>query len=52
MGLVLFVVGLLLWLLGGYFVLGIVLMVLGIVLFFTWEGGYGYRHWHGRRGPP
>lgn len=52
MGLILFVVGLLLWLLGGYFVLGLVLMVLGIVLFFAWEGGYGYHHWHGRRGPP
>jgi uncharacterized membrane protein len=28
---------------------GIVLIVLGIVLFFSWDGGYGYGHWRGPR---
>jgi hypothetical protein len=51
MGLLLVIAGLLLWLLGGYFVIGIVLIVLGLALFFAWPGGYGYGHWHGRRGP-
>jgi hypothetical protein len=49
MGLLLVIAGLLLWLLGGYFVIGIVLIVLGIVLFFSWDGGYGYGHWRGPR---
>jgi hypothetical protein len=49
MGLLLIVAGLLLWLLGGYFVVGVILIVLGVVLFFSWDGGYGYGHW--RRGP-
>jgi hypothetical protein len=51
MGLLLVIAGLLLWLLGGYFVIGIVLIVLGLVLFFAWPGGYGYGYYRGRRGP-
>jgi hypothetical protein len=34
----------------GYFVIGIVLIVLGLALFFAWPGGYGYGY-HRRRGP-
>ena len=49
MGLVFVIAGLLLWLLGGYFVIGIVLFVIGIAMFFAWPGGYGYGSW--RRGP-
>jgi hypothetical protein len=51
MGLLLVIAGLLLWLLGGYFVIGIVLIVLGLVLFFAWPGGYGYGYHRGGRGP-
>jgi hypothetical protein len=49
MGLLLVIAGLLLWLLGGYFVIGIVLIVVGLALFFAWPGGYGYGY--RRRGP-
>lgn len=52
MGLALVIVGLLLWLLGGYFVLGIVLIVIGIVLLFSPGPFYGYGWYRGRRGPP
>jgi hypothetical protein len=49
MALILVVAGLLLWLLGGYLVLGVVLIVVGLILWLTVEGiPYGYR----RRGPP
>jgi hypothetical protein len=51
MALLLVIVGLLLWLIGHYFILGIVLIVIGLILFFAWEGAYGYGHWHGRGGP-
>lgn len=52
MGIVLIIAGLLLWLLGGWFVLGIVLIVLGVLLLFApWPGAYGYGYWQGRRGP-
>jgi uncharacterized membrane protein len=36
----------------GYFLIGVILIVIGVILFMTWEGGYGYGHWRGRRGPP
>ena len=52
LGVVLIVAGLLLWLLAGFFVLGIILIVLGVVLlFFPWDGAYGYHHYR-RRPPP
>jgi hypothetical protein len=51
-GLVLVIVGLLLWLLGGYFVLGVILLVIGLILLFAPGPFYGYGYWRGRRGPP
>jgi hypothetical protein len=52
MGLLLVILGLLLWLLAGWFVVGVILIVLGIVLLFVPGAPYGYSHYHGRRGPP
>jgi hypothetical protein len=51
MGLVLVLIGLLLWLLGGWFVIGIILIVVGILLLFVPGVPYGYSTW-GRRPPP
>ena len=48
---ILVIVGLLLWLLGGYFLVGIILIVIGIVLLFVPGVPYGYGHYRGRRGP-
>lgn len=52
MGLLLIIVGLLLWLLAGWFVVGVILIVLGAILLFVPGAPYGYSTWHGRRGPP
>jgi hypothetical protein len=52
MGLILVIVGLLLWLLGGWFVVGVILIVVGIVLIFVPGAPYGYGYYHNRRGPP
>lgn len=54
MGLLLVVLGLLLWLLGGWATIGIILIVVGLVLFFVPAVPYGYSSWGGRRrgGPP
>jgi hypothetical protein len=52
MGLLLILIGLLLWLLAGWFVVGIILIVLGVILLFVLGVPYGYSTWHGRRGPP
>lgn len=53
MALILVVLGLILWLALGYTIIGIVLLVIGLLLFFTVPGvPYGYSTWHGRRGPP
>jgi hypothetical protein len=49
MGFALIVVGLLVWLLLGAFVLGIVLVILGVALLFVPAVPYGVR---GRRAPP
>jgi len=51
MGLLLVIVGLLLWLLGGYFLVGIILIVVGLALLFV-PGTGGYADYRGRRGPP
>jgi hypothetical protein len=51
MGLVLVIAGLLLWLLGGYFVVGVILLIVGLVLLFVPGPFYGYSYWHGRRPP-
>jgi hypothetical protein len=48
-GLILVIAGLLLWLLGGYFVVGIVLLVIGVVLLFAPGAPYGYDAWRGPR---
>jgi hypothetical protein len=52
MGLILIIAGLLLWLLGGYFVIGLVLLIIGVVLLFAPGPFYGYSYWRGRRGGP
>lgn len=52
MGLILVVVGLLLWLVGGYFIAGLILLVIGAILLFAPGPWYGYGYWRGRRGPP
>lgn len=53
MGLILIIAGLLLWLLGGFFLVGIILIVIGLVLLFVpYDGAYGYSHYRGRRRGP
>jgi hypothetical protein len=53
MGVVLIVVGLLLWLLAGYFVIGLILIIVGVLLLFApWPGAYGYGWYRGRGAPP
>ena len=52
MGLFLIVLGLILWLLFGFFALGVILLVIGLLLFFAPGVPYGYSSWRGRRGPP
>jgi hypothetical protein len=44
MGLLLIIAGLLLWLVGGYF-------AIGVILLFVPGPFYGYSYWQGRRGP-
>lgn len=51
-GIVLVVAGLLVWLLAGWTILGIILIILGLVLMFAPGPWYGYSHYRGRRGPP
>lgn len=43
MGLLLVIAGLLLWLIGGWFVVGVILIVLGVVLLFVPGAPYGFR---------
>jgi hypothetical protein len=51
MGLALILIGILVWLFLNA-LLGIILIIIGIILFFVpWEGGYGYSRFRGRRGP-
>jgi len=51
-GLILIIVGLLLWLLAGWAVVGLICIILGVILLFVPGPFYGYSYWHGRRGPP
>jgi len=51
-GVVLILVGLILWLASSLPVIGIVLIVVGIVLLFAPGPWYGYHYYRGRRGPP
>jgi hypothetical protein len=51
LGLVLIVIGLILWLLTSLNLLGILLIVVGVILLFV-PNTYGYSDWRGRRGPP
>jgi hypothetical protein len=51
-GLLLIVLGILLWLLAGWSVVGVVLIVIGVVLLFAPGPFYGYSYWQGRRPPP
>lgn len=53
MGLILILIGVLVWLLAGWFAIGLALIILGIILLFMpWPGAYGYGWYRGRRGPP
>jgi membrane-bound ClpP family serine protease len=52
MGLLLVILGLLLWLLGGYQTLGLILIVLGVILLFVPGVPYGYGWYRGRGAPP
>jgi hypothetical protein len=52
MGLLLVIVGLLLWLLTSLDVLGIILIVVGLILLFVPAVPGGYHSWSGRRGAP
>jgi hypothetical protein len=50
MGLLLIVLGIVIWLLLSPLI-GVILIVLGIALFFVPAAPYGYSRWH-HRGPP
>lgn len=51
MALLLVLLGVIVWLAFGYAIIGIVLIIVGFILWFTWSGGpYGYSHY--RRAPP
>jgi|SoiMetStandDraft_5_1073268.scaffolds.fasta_scaffold04645_5 uncharacterized membrane protein len=51
MGLALILIGIIVWLFINS-LLGVILVILGLVLFFVpWDSGYGYSHFRGRRGP-
>jgi len=53
MGLLLIILGLVLWLGLGYGLLGLILLIIGICLLFApWPSAYGYGYYRGRRGPP
>lgn len=53
MGLILIVLGLVLWLALGWAILGIILIVIGCLLLFApWPGAYGYGYYRSRRAPP
>jgi hypothetical protein len=55
MGIVLIIAGLIIWLalnFHGHFLLGLILVILGVLaLFAPWDGAYGYTRYRGRRGP-
>jgi hypothetical protein len=50
-GIVLVIVGLLVWLLAAAPLIGIILIVIGLCLMLTGPYSYGYG-WHSRRAPP
>jgi hypothetical protein len=50
MGLLLIVLGIVIWLLLSP-TIGLILVLVGIVLLFVPGVPYGYSSWHGRRGP-
>lgn len=55
MGLLLIIAGLLIWLVAhfsGHFIIGLVLVIIGVLLLFApWPGAYGYGWYRGRGGP-
>ena len=51
MGLLLVILGIVIWLLVSS-TIGLILIILGIVLLFVPGAPYGYSTWRGRRGPP
>jgi hypothetical protein len=55
MGIVLVIIGLIVWLalhFESHRIIGIIVLVLGLLLLFApWPGAYGYGYWRGRRGP-
>jgi membrane-bound ClpP family serine protease len=52
MGVALILIGFLLLLLTTWNVVAIVLIVVGVILFFVPAAPYGYSSWHGRPPPP
>lgn len=51
MGLLLILLGLLLWLLAGWSVVGLILIIVGLVLLFVPGVPYGYHSYRGRGAP-
>lgn len=51
MGLALVLIGVLLWALLGWTVIGLLLIIVGLVLLFVPGVPYGYHSYRGRRGP-
>jgi len=52
MGLLLIIIGLILWLALGWGLIGIICIIVGLVLLFVPQAPYGYGWYRGRRAPP
>ena len=52
MGLALIIIGLILWLGLGFFVAGIICLIIGLILMFAPGPFYGYPYYRSRRRPP
>jgi hypothetical protein len=53
MGLLLIILGLILWLAVGWSVIGVVCIIVGVFLLFApWPGVYGYSYYRGRSAAP
>jgi hypothetical protein len=50
MGLLLIILGIVIWLLLAP-TIGLILVVIGVILLFSPGSPYGYGYWHDRRGP-
>lgn len=52
LGIMLIIIGIVLWLVTGLFWAFLLCLILGLVLLFAPGVPYGYSTWGGRRGPP